>query len=631
MKMKNAMRLLAILLGCLLILSSFGGSVLAFSPAEPDYENEMFAYDVNDNGGAEIRRLKKPTEVVTIPAFLGGEPVLGFSWLFSGSEIVKEYRLEEGNLFLQEIDGILYNRTGTTLIEVPRGYEGELVIPEGVTSIGSSAVSGCSLITSVKFPQSLQTIGSDAFSGCNGLTSVELPQGLRSLGEDAFFNCESLEEVSLPENIEKIGYRAFGLTPFYNNPQNWDNGMLYMGKHLISAKDFKGTVCEIRESTQVICPHAFRELRVVLEQIIVPSSVKRIERGAFYTVDPKGISLPDVGIELEDGIFSEHENLNVPHVVAPPDAIGGHIFKMGSLEVKEGVAYIPEGVRSIGYRALAAEHYDTLYIPASVEYISSEPFGVENISSNPFYIRTTVQRFEVDPENPRYTAVDGVLYTKDMKTLVCCPNQKETLIVPEGVTHIAPSACLMSDFLNTLVLPSSLQEIGSQAFYVCPKLTEVELPEGVTKVSSSAFYACDNLKKINFPKSSNGLSLSLSPGVIVEIPAEVQDIPYTKDWKNATFHVTDGSFALEYAQTFGIDYQVVGKAAQLNPGDVNNDIKIDAKDALLVLKISVGKIAPTQGQNAAADVNKDGQINAKDALEILKYAVGKPSVLDKKG
>lgn len=628
MKMKNAMRLLAILLGCLLILSSFGGSVLAFSPAEPDYENEIFAYDVNDNGGAEIRRLKKPTEVVTIPAFLGGEPVLGFSWLFSGSEIVKEYRLEEGNLFLQEIDGILYNRTGTTLIEVPRGYEGELVIPEGVTSIGSSAVSGCSLITSVKFPQSLQTIGSDAFSGCNGLTSVELPQGLRSLGEDAFFNCESLEEVSLPENIEKIGYRAFGLTPFYNNPQNWDNGMLYMGKHLISAKDFKGTVCEIRESTQVICPHAFRELRVVLEQIIVPSSVKRIERGAFYTVDPKVISLPDVGIEFENGVFSEPETLNVPHVVAPPDAIGGHIFKMGSLEVKEGVAYIPEGVRSIGYQALATEQYETLYIPASVEYISSEPFKKYYGSS---VDREMVKRFEVDPHNSHYTAVDGVLYTKDMKTLVCCPNGKETLTIPEGVTHIAPNSCSWNVSLTTLVLPSTLQEIGSRAFYVCGKLTEVELPEGVTKVSSSAFYACDNLKKINFPKSSNGLSLSLPQGAIVEIPAEVQDIPYTKDWENATFHVTDGSFALEYAQTFGIDYQVVGKAAQLNPGDVNNDIKIDAKDALLVLKISVGKIAPTQGQNAAADVNKDGQINAKDALEILKYAVGKPSVLDKKG
>ena len=157
----------------------------------------------------------------------------------------------------------------------------------------------------------------------------------------------------------------------------------------------------------------------------------------------------------------------------------------------------------------------------------------------------------------------------------------------------------------------------------------VELPEGVTNVESYAFYSCANLKKINFPKSANGLNLYLQEGAVVEIPPEVQYIPYMGKWKNVTFHVTDGSFALEYAQTFGFDYQVIGEAAQLTLGDVNNDIKIDAKDALLVLRISVGKIAPTEGQTSSADVNKDEDINAKDALEILKYAVGKPSVIAK--
>lgn len=62
-------------------------------------------------------------------------------------------------------------------------------------------------------------------------------------------------------------------------------------------------------------------------------------------------------------------------------------------------------------------------------------------------------------------------------------------------------------------------------------------------------------------------------------------------------------------------------------GDVNGDRKIDAKDALLVLRIAVNKYNPTDVEKTAADVNGDGSINAKDALEILKYAVGKPSCL----
>ncbi len=70
--------------------------------------------------------------------------------------------------------------------------------------------------------------------------------------------------------------------------------------------------------------------------------------------------------------------------------------------------------------------------------------------------------------------------------------------------------------------------------------------------------------------------------------------------------------------------------SDLDLGDVNGDDKIDAKDALLVLRISVNKYDATEGEAVAADVNKDAVINAKDALEILKHSVGKPSVLDAK-
>ena len=71
----------------------------------------------------------------------------------------------------------------------------------------------------------------------------------------------------------------------------------------------------------------------------------------------------------------------------------------------------------------------------------------------------------------------------------------------------------------------------------------------------------------------------------------------------------------------------VDDPADITLGDINNDGKIDAKDALLVLRISVNKYEPTEAEQVAADVNKDENINARDALEILKYSVDKPSVL----
>ncbi len=71
------------------------------------------------------------------------------------------------------------------------------------------------------------------------------------------------------------------------------------------------------------------------------------------------------------------------------------------------------------------------------------------------------------------------------------------------------------------------------------------------------------------------------------------------------------------------------EALKVKMGDVNGDGIIDAKDALIVLKIAVDKYTATDAEKTAADVNEDQKIDAKDALEILKYAVKKPSALDK--
>ncbi len=61
-------------------------------------------------------------------------------------------------------------------------------------------------------------------------------------------------------------------------------------------------------------------------------------------------------------------------------------------------------------------------------------------------------------------------------------------------------------------------------------------------------------------------------------------------------------------------------------GDVNQDNKIDAKDALIALKISVNKYLPSSEELIAADLNKDNRVDAKDALTMLKISVGKDDI-----
>ena len=83
------------------------------------------------------------------------------------------------------------------------------IIPNSVTSIGGSAFSGCSGLTSVTIPNSVTSIGSSAFVGCSGLTSVTIPNSVTSIDDYAFFRCSGLTSISIPNSVTSIGDYAF--------------------------------------------------------------------------------------------------------------------------------------------------------------------------------------------------------------------------------------------------------------------------------------------------------------------------------------------------------------------------------------------------------------------------------------
>ncbi len=72
------------------------------------------------------------------------------------------------------------------------GPGGDVVIPDGVTSIGGSAFSECSSLTSITLPDGVTSIGNSAFYGCSSLTSITIPDSVTSIGWGAFNDCESL-------------------------------------------------------------------------------------------------------------------------------------------------------------------------------------------------------------------------------------------------------------------------------------------------------------------------------------------------------------------------------------------------------------------------------------------------------
>lgn len=73
----------------------------------------------------------------------------------------------------------------------------ELIIPDGVTSIGSYAFYNCSGLTSVTIGNGVARIGDKAFYSCSGLTSVVIPDSVTSIGDRAFEYCSGIEEVTM--------------------------------------------------------------------------------------------------------------------------------------------------------------------------------------------------------------------------------------------------------------------------------------------------------------------------------------------------------------------------------------------------------------------------------------------------
>lgn len=116
------------------------------------------------------------------------------------------------------------------------------------------------------------------------------------------------------------------------------------------------------------------------------------------------------------------------------------------------------------------------------------------------YGASSLVNIDIDPNNQVYTSVDGVVFTKDMTTLVSFPAKKSdgTYEIPESVTEIAPYAFVYST-LQGLDIPDSVNKIGDFAFSDCGELTSITIPESVTEVGAYAFNYCWNLSDISLP------------------------------------------------------------------------------------------------------------------------------------
>ena len=130
--------------------------------------------------------------------------------LSSFGNLLTNITVAAANPVYSSIDGVLFDKAQTMLLQCPIARGGDYVIPNSVITIGDSALQGCFGLTSVTIPNSVITVGSNAFYGCDGLTGVTVGNHVASIGATAFFGCHKLAGITIPNSVTNIGHQAFG-------------------------------------------------------------------------------------------------------------------------------------------------------------------------------------------------------------------------------------------------------------------------------------------------------------------------------------------------------------------------------------------------------------------------------------
>ncbi len=212
-------------------------------------------------------------------------------------------------------DGVLFNKNKTNLIQYPiSNVRISYAIPNSVTSIGNFAFSDCDILKSITIPNNVTKIGDVAFSDCDSLTSIIIPDSVISIGDAAFSDCVSLTDITFDNNVTSIGEGAFDRTAYYNDENNWDNGVLYINNALIKVTDDLSGSYEIKNGTTVLADYVFY-YRYNLTSVTIPSSVTNIGESSFYGCDGLiNITIPNsvtsIGNFAFDGCVSL-TNINV--------------------------------------------------------------------------------------------------------------------------------------------------------------------------------------------------------------------------------------------------------------------------------------------------------------------------------
>lgn len=540
-----------------------------------------------------------------------------------------------------------------SITAVDKSISGDITIP---AKLGGYEVTG---------------IDDRAFKNCTAVEGITIPDTVTVIGHYAFSGCEKLSDIKIPDSVTSIGVFAFSDTAYYNNPENWFDGVFYIGNHLIKAKpeevsgDYK-----VKNGTTVIIRDAFNSCDNI-KSITIPSSVMAIEEFAFQYADIESIIVDKNNSNYSSDSCGALFNKEKTEIIKYP---AGN---------KREEYTVPASVTVIGADAFrSCNTLKHLTIAGPVTTIGRFSFsccsGLEGI-----ILPDTVEKIEADAFN-ECTSLKSITLPASLKSIgaysfTFCTDLK-SVVIPDSVTCIDAFAFSYCTSLESVSLGNSVEKIDMGAFSTCYKLKSIKLPENITTITNSMFLSCTALESIIIPGTVKAIEYVAFAGC-----TNLKDVYFTgteKEWKkikidkdndilnNVTIHYnyseqffTDSATAKlvdnNVLMTFGMTAENLlsqvsngavikdSKGNKLDSdkcpgtgmtlvmpdgkehtivvlGDVEGDGVITSADARLALRTAVGleNYKENSAQYKAANVERKDKISAADARLILRAAVG---------
>lgn len=412
--------------------------------------------------------------------------------------------VDPANAVYSSRDGMLLTKDGTRLLQ---GVNGDVTIPPGVTSIDARAFYNCNGLTRVVIPNSVTNIGNYAFNACSNLGDVWLPKHLEGkLSANVFANCGNAT-LNYYDKAYTVTFRTEeGVVEQRQCPDGVEIGSLpstpthtgYAFEGWWTAADGEQATEETAVTNDVTYYAKWRGTTAVGDYTYAYSVLNgqaEIGTGETGELSEAAVSpRPTGGVVIPSSLGGY-----------PVTGIGEYAFEsctdMTDVE-------IPESVVSIRAEAFGGcEGLANVEIPRNVMYIDVTAFGF-------------CYRFTVDPANAVYSSRNGLLLSKDGRTLVRGVNGD--VEIPSSVTEIGDSAFDGCPLLESVTIPDGVLDIGAYAFCCCDGLENILIPQSVTNIGTRAFGSCYNLRSFavdpvnRFYSAQDGFLLNKDGTVLVQ-------------------------------------------------------------------------------------------------------------------